>query len=101
MILAEFVMACFTSIPNMFMTIYSLATASMVKPQLRTAQDSLWFNVFTIFTMSTYCGSFYVYLIASSAYRHNVRVALNCKRENYIGTQNNILLRINTIDLHR
>jgi hypothetical protein len=50
-ILAELVMVCFTSIPNIVTTIYSLTTTSIATSQLRTAQDGLWSNVFADFTI--------------------------------------------------
>jgi uncharacterized membrane protein len=95
MILAELVMVCFTSIPNIVSTIYSLATASMVKSQLRTAQDNLWSNIFAVFTISTYCGSFYVFFLVSFAYRKNVRIVLCCKKQNQVEIQTQAL-QINT-----
>ncbi|CAF0866349.1 unnamed protein product [Adineta steineri] len=90
MILAELIMVCFTSIPNIITTIYSLATITMVKSQLRTAQDNLWLNIFAILTISTYCGSFYVYCAVSSSYRKKIQTILYWKPENRIEPQVNV-----------
>jgi hypothetical protein len=86
MILAELIMVCFTSLPNIISTIYSMATVSVINSQLRTAQDNLWSNVLAVFSISAYSGSFYVFLIASSAYRKNVKTVLYCKSQNQVGT---------------
>lgn len=63
MILAELIMVCFTSLPNIVSTTYSMATASMVKSPLRAAQDNLWSNVLAVFTVSAYSGSFMYFLL--------------------------------------
>ncbi|CAF0894917.1 unnamed protein product [Adineta steineri] len=91
MILAELVMVCITAIPSIITVIYPLVTASMSKSQLRVAQDGLWLNILAIPTITTYCVSFYVFYAVSSAYRKNVRTALNCKKHNRIETQNRTL----------
>ncbi|CAF1395479.1 unnamed protein product [Adineta steineri] len=105
MILAELVMICITSIPNIITAIYPIVTTSMVKSQLRVAQDGLWLNMLAIPSITTYCASFYVFYAASSAYRKNVRTALNCKKHNRIETQDrtqqqNASIRMKTIALH-
>ncbi|CAF1376793.1 unnamed protein product [Adineta steineri] len=88
MILAELVMVCITAIPSIITVIYPMVTASMTKSQLRVAQDGLWLNILAIPGITTYCGSFYVFYAAFSAYRKNVRTALNYRKHNRIRTQN-------------
>lgn len=106
MIFAELIMVCSTTVPNIIWNSYSLATQSMVKSQLRIAQENLWSNVATVFTILSYCGSFYVFCAASPAYRKNVRLAVSCKKQNQVETtsgklKNNTLARINTTTWHR
>lgn len=101
MILAELVMVCATTLPNIIWNSYSLATRSIVKYQLRIAQVNLWSIVSAVFTILSYCGSFYVLCAVSPAYRKNVRLAVSCKKQNQVATtsgkvQNNTLAHINT-----
>lgn len=84
MMLAEFVLAFITILPNFVYNIYVQVTQSMVKTQLRLAQETLWSTVSTIVSFTMNVGTLYVYLIVSPAYRRNVRTALCCKKRNRV-----------------
>lgn len=99
MIFAELVMVCATTVPNIIWNSYSLATQSIVKSQLRVAQENLLSNVCAVLTILSYCGSFYVFCAVAPAYRKNVRLAVSCKKQNQVGTtsskpQNNTAMRV-------
>jgi hypothetical protein len=87
MMIAEFTMAFITTIPNFIYNIYLQATASVVKSQLRLAQETLWSDVSTALNFTMHVGTFYVYVIVSPAYRRNVRTALSVKKRNQVASQ--------------
>jgi hypothetical protein len=87
MMLAEFVMAFITTLPNFTYNIYTQVTASMVKSQLLLAQETLWSTVSVVVNFTMHVGTFYVYITVSSAYRRNVLAALCFKKENQIAPQ--------------
>ncbi|UJR19882.1 hypothetical protein I4U23_023015 [Adineta vaga] len=87
MMVIEFTMAFITTLPNFTYNIYSQATQSIVKSQLRLAQDSFWSTVSVIISFTIHIGTFYMYMIVSPAYRRNVRTALCFKKQNHISTQ--------------
>ena len=84
MMLAEFALAFITTLPNFVYNIYVQVTQSMVKTQLRLAQETLWSTVSAIISFTMNIGTLYVYLIVSPAYRRNVRTALCGKKRNRV-----------------
>ncbi|CAF1105885.1 unnamed protein product [Rotaria sp. Silwood1] len=84
MMLAEFIMVLLTTIPNFLYNIYSQATQSVIKSELRLAQENLWSTVSAAINFTMHTGTFYVYVIVSRAYRYNVRTAIRLKKRNRI-----------------
>ncbi|CAF3640427.1 unnamed protein product [Rotaria sp. Silwood1] len=84
MMLTEFTMVCITTLPNFVFNIYQQATQSVVKSQLRLAQENLWTNVSVAVSFTLHVGTFYIYIIVSRAYRRNVRTALCFKNQNQV-----------------
>lgn len=83
--LAEIIIVLFSSLPNIFLPIYSLCTQSIVKSQLRIAQDNLLSDVLTTVAISTYWAPFYAFFAVSRGFRHNLRIVFSCKRDNRVG----------------
>ncbi|CAF3724707.1 unnamed protein product [Rotaria socialis] len=81
MMLAEFGMIFLTTLSIVILNIYTLTTQSLVKSQLRIAQENLWSAVFNLVSFTSHVGYFYTYMIAFRVYRRNVRIALWCRRE--------------------
>ncbi|CAF1012515.1 unnamed protein product [Adineta steineri] len=84
MMIAEFALAFITTLPNFVYNIYLQITQSMIKSQLRLAQESLWSSISVIMSFTMNVGTFYVYIIVSRPYRRNVRTALCFKRQNQV-----------------
>ncbi|CAF1071486.1 unnamed protein product [Rotaria sp. Silwood1] len=84
MMLTEFTMVCITTLPNFVFNIYQQATQSVVKSQLRLAQENLWTNGSVAVSFTLHVGTFYIYIIVSRAYRRNVRTALCFKNQNQV-----------------
>jgi len=76
MMIAQICIVLITSVPNIFVQIYTLSTRTMVKSNLRQAEEKLVTAAITMFGYTAYAGSFYVYLIASRKYRKNVRTII-------------------------
>jgi hypothetical protein len=73
MLIAQSVEIFITSFPNMIWQIYSVSSNSIVKNSLRNAQENLINTICVIIGFSTHAITFYVYLLASSTFRKNVR----------------------------
>ena len=73
MMIAQICVVLFTSIPNVILQTYSLATRNTVKTTLRQAQEGLLIAILTMLGFVTHAGTFYVYLVASRSYRQNVK----------------------------
>jgi hypothetical protein len=65
-----------TSFPNMIWQIYTVSTMTTIKNQLRLAQENLINTICVLLGFSTHAITFYVYLIASSTFRKNVKEML-------------------------
>ena len=73
MLIAQSIGICLTSFPNMIWQIYSVATRSIAKSSLRAAQENLLNTICVLVGFSTHAITFYVYLLASSTFRKNVK----------------------------
>jgi hypothetical protein len=87
MMLVQFGMAIITTLPNFMYNIYSQATQSLAKSQLRAETETLWSNVSGVLSFTIHVGTFYLYVIVSPAYRRNVRTALCCKKRNRVSSE--------------
>lgn len=76
MMIAQICVVLFTSVPNVIVQIYSLATRTTVKSTLRQAQEGLLIAILTMLGFVTHAGTFYVYLVASRSYRKNVKTVI-------------------------
>jgi hypothetical protein len=73
MLIAQSIGICITSFPNMIWQIYVVSTNSTIKNSLRVAQENLINTICVLIGFSTHAITFYVYLIASSTFRKNVK----------------------------
>jgi hypothetical protein len=73
MLIAQSIGICLTSFPNMIWQIYSVSSTSITKNSLRAAQENLINTICVLVGFSTHAITFYVYLIASSTFRKNVK----------------------------
>ncbi|CAF3897179.1 unnamed protein product [Rotaria sp. Silwood1] len=87
MMLAEFVIVLITTIATFVYNIYSQATQSVIKSELRLAQEDLWSTISAVINFTMHTGPFYVYVIVSRAYRQNVRTAICLKKRHCIQPQ--------------
>jgi hypothetical protein len=76
MLIAQCIGICLTSFPNMIWQIYSVSTTSTQRNSLRVAQENLINTICVLVGFSTHAITFYVYLIASSTFRKNVKEML-------------------------
>ena len=72
MMIAQICVVLLTSVPNVILQVYNLATRNTVKDNLRRAQEGLLGAVLTTLGFTAHAGSFYIYLAASRRYRKNV-----------------------------
>ncbi|CAF1113854.1 unnamed protein product [Adineta steineri] len=79
MMLTEFALAFLTTLPNFVYNIYLQITQSMIKSQLRLAQESC------------------LYIIVSRPYRRNIRTALCFRKQNQVTSHETQLQRGTTI----
>lgn len=84
MMIVEFTMIFISSLPNFIFNIYTQVSQSMVKSKLRLAQETVWRSVGVIFSFILNIGTFYIYVIVSSAYRRNVRNTFCFKKQNQV-----------------
>ncbi|CAF1255914.1 unnamed protein product [Adineta ricciae] len=82
MMMAEFSVVFFSSIPNFLYNIYAQVTQSTVKSDLRVAHENIWRNVFVTLSFSLNVGTFYIYFLMSSAYRRKVKAIFCCRKHN-------------------
>ncbi|CAF2638971.1 unnamed protein product [Rotaria sp. Silwood2] len=75
-LIAQSVGILITSFPNMIWQIYSVTSQSTIKNSLRAAQENLINTICVLVGFSTHAITFYVYLIASSTFRKNVKEML-------------------------
>ena len=80
MLLAQIVMILLTSIANVINQMYFFYTRTVPKTSLRLAQESVASSIFTLFGFSAHSISFYVYALASKAFRQNIRSFIDLKR---------------------
>lgn len=72
-LIAQSIGICVTSFPNMIWQIYTVSTQTMTKDSFRLAQENLINTICVLIGFSTHAITFYVYLIASSTFRKNVK----------------------------
>ena len=81
MLIAQGIGICITSFPNMIWQIYTVSTQKIAKDALRTAQENLVNTICVLIGFSTHAITFYVYLLASSTFRKNVKNMFFNRRE--------------------
>ncbi|CAF1199904.1 unnamed protein product [Rotaria sp. Silwood1] len=81
MLIAQSVGILITSFPNMIWQIYSVSSQSTRKSSLRLAQENLINTICVLIGFSTHAITFYVYLLASSTFRKNVKEMLLRNRQ--------------------
>jgi hypothetical protein len=85
MLLAQIIVVLCTTVANLGNQMYFLNTSSVSKSAFRIAQETVASTVFTVFGFSTFCMSFYIYVMTSKAFRGNIRLLFR-RREHRIGT---------------
>ncbi|CAF0933674.1 unnamed protein product [Rotaria sordida] len=73
MLIAQSIDILITSFPNMIWQIYTVTSQSTTKSSLRMAQENLINTICVLIGFSTHAITFYVYLLASSTFRKNVK----------------------------
>jgi hypothetical protein len=73
MLIAQSIGIFFTSFPNMIWQIYTVSSNSTMKNSLRNAEENLINTICVLIGFSTHAITFYIYLIASSTFRKNVK----------------------------
>ncbi|CAF1065438.1 unnamed protein product [Rotaria sordida] len=73
MLIAQSIDILITSFPNMIWQIYTVTSQSITKSSLRMAQENLINTICVLIGFSTHAITFYVYLLASSTFRKNVK----------------------------
>jgi hypothetical protein len=80
MMIAQICVVLLTSVPNVIVQIYVLATRVTIKNTLRQAHEGLLTAALTMLGFITHAGTFYVYLIACRRYRKNVKAVIFPRR---------------------
>lgn len=73
MLIAQSIGICLTSIPNMIWQIYMVATRTILRNSVSAAQENLINTICVLVGFTTHAITFYVYLLASSTFRKNVK----------------------------
>ncbi|CAF1088032.1 unnamed protein product [Adineta ricciae] len=73
MLIAQSIGILLTSVPNMVWQIYAVSSSSLPKSALRNAQENLVNAICVLIGFSTHAITFYVYLLASSTFRRNIK----------------------------
>ncbi|CAF1310263.1 unnamed protein product [Adineta ricciae] len=87
MMIVEFSVIFVGATPNFVFNIYTQITQSMVKSNLRVAQEGVWRNVCVLFSFLLYAGTFYIYIIMSSTFRRNVKNLICFTKSNQLHSQ--------------
>ncbi|CAF1349026.1 unnamed protein product [Adineta ricciae] len=84
MMLVEYTVIFISSLPNFVYNLYAQITQSWMKSDLQIAQENLWKTVSAVPSFLLNIGTFYIYIIMSSAYRQNVRAAFSYRKCNQV-----------------